>query len=272
MIKYPFRAGTTFTRVWEAGQSGPDVVLVHDAALRIDWWRSNIRELAESGLHVLCMDLPGHGFADKTPHADHTVARYTSFVADFIEGVGLHKPIIVGAGLGGHVAARLAVERPPLVAGLVLSAPTGIVPVGEASIAAITSTLDDTSTLGAQHRIDAMVERSGQFDDGWLEDEACINSSPGAADSFAVLSRYVQDRLDSDLVAERLNHEPTQAPIALLWGQHDRVLPVSLADEASDALGGRATIEIIGDAAHAPYAESPDQFNAAVVSFVKASL
>jgi pimeloyl-ACP methyl ester carboxylesterase len=47
-------------------------------------------------------------------------------------------------------------------------------------------------------------------------------------------------------------------PSALLWGRHDRMAPLSLAEAASTRLGWPA--HVVDHAAHVPHIEQPDEF------------
>jgi pimeloyl-ACP methyl ester carboxylesterase len=47
-------------------------------------------------------------------------------------------------------------------------------------------------------------------------------------------------------------------PTALVWGRHDRMVPLGLAEAASTRLGW--PLHVIDDAAHVPHMEQPDTF------------
>ena len=47
-------------------------------------------------------------------------------------------------------------------------------------------------------------------------------------------------------------------PAALLWGRHDRMTPLPLAEAASTRLGW--PLHVVDDAAHVPHIEQPDSF------------
>jgi pimeloyl-ACP methyl ester carboxylesterase len=47
-------------------------------------------------------------------------------------------------------------------------------------------------------------------------------------------------------------------PSALLWGRHDRMAPLSLAEAASTRLGW--PVYVVDQAAHVPHIEQPDDF------------
>ena len=53
-------------------------------------------------------------------------------------------------------------------------------------------------------------------------------------------------------------------PTDLLWGRHDRFVPLGLAEAASARLGW--PLHVIDDAGHAPHIERPDAFCARCVA------
>jgi pimeloyl-ACP methyl ester carboxylesterase len=50
----------------------------------------------------------------------------------------------------------------------------------------------------------------------------------------------------------------TGVPTALLWGRHDRMVPLAIAEAAATRHGW--PLHTIDDAAHAPHIEQPDAF------------
>jgi pimeloyl-ACP methyl ester carboxylesterase len=58
-------------------------------------------------------------------------------------------------------------------------------------------------------------------------------------------------------------------PTALLWGRHDRFVPVELGAAASTRLGWR--LEIIEDTGHVPHIEQPQAFLRAMQSTLDGS-
>jgi proline iminopeptidase len=61
-------------------------------------------------------------------------------------------------------------------------------------------------------------------------------------------------------------------PTLVVWGRHDGILPVALADDAYDRLGTPPSdkeVLIFEETAHSPMFEQPDAFDAAVIDFVE---
>ena len=102
----------------EVGDEGPVLILLHGIGASYLSWYPVVEALAEQH-RVLAVDLIGHGFTP--PHGRKaTVHRNAELVADFADVMSEHQVILVGNSMGGLVATLTAVNRPELVAGLVL--------------------------------------------------------------------------------------------------------------------------------------------------------
>ena len=115
------RGGATMNVVEEDGGSLP-VVLLHgyDISGGI-LWDGVISQLDER-YHAIRIDLPGFGMSDRLPEEGpgHTVASMAEVVAAVLKTDVGSPVVIVGVGLGGEVAAELAVTKPDLVRGIVM--------------------------------------------------------------------------------------------------------------------------------------------------------
>lgn len=115
------RGGTTINIVTEPGGPVPVVFLNgYDISGGV-LWDQVVQELG-GRYHAVRIDLPGFGMSDRLPTrgAQHTVASMTEVVAAAMESDLDLPAVVVGVGLGGEVAAELAVTKPALVRGIVL--------------------------------------------------------------------------------------------------------------------------------------------------------
>lgn len=98
------------------------VVLLHDFDVAGSvLWDSVADEIGE-GFQPVRVDLPGFGLSERLPGegAGHTVSSMAGVIATVIEERFDVPVVVAGVGLGGKVAAELAVTNPGLVRGLVL--------------------------------------------------------------------------------------------------------------------------------------------------------
>jgi pimeloyl-ACP methyl ester carboxylesterase len=102
----------------EVGEDGPVLILLHGIGASYLSWYPVVEALAEQH-RVLAVDLIGHGFTP--PHGRKaTVHRNAELVADFADIMSEQQVVLVGNSMGGLVAMLTAVNRPELVAGLIL--------------------------------------------------------------------------------------------------------------------------------------------------------
>lgn len=104
----------------EAGPpDAPTVVLLHGVGTTRWMWRTLVPALGED-LHVLTVDLPGHGASAGIPWT--TMADTVAAVAELIT-VGAHggTASVVGLSLGGYVGVELAASHPDLIPSAVVS-------------------------------------------------------------------------------------------------------------------------------------------------------
>lgn len=268
MISYPLAVGSSFTRILEAGSGSNAAVLVHGVGGNAARWRRNIDALAEAGLHVYALDLPGHGFAEKGPGRDYSVPAYAEFLKACLTELGLDRPALVGTSMGGHVSALVASEDPGRVRALVLVGGTGLVPMGEQRRAALRQRMVVTTREAIERRLQGLVFDPASVTDEWITEEFRINNSPGAAEAFAILARYFGERVDDDLVGERLARVADRLPVLLVWGAGDKQIPPEMGRAAASMLPG-SRLEIVERAAHSLYLEQPDVFNRVLLDFLR---
>lgn len=122
-----FRRGDKVTVITESGAGdGPVFVLVHGIGMGHRYWSDLADSLAREG-RVLALDLPGFGEAPE-PERPQTMSEAGAYLAELVEAEGLGGPdspvVLVGHSMGTQIVAETAVQRPELVASVVLIAPT----------------------------------------------------------------------------------------------------------------------------------------------------
>jgi 2-hydroxy-6-oxonona-2,4-dienedioate hydrolase len=271
MISYPLRIDNVDTRVIEAGASGEPIVLVHGTGGRADRWMRNIDAFAASGRHVYAFDLPGHGFASKGADLNCSVPGYCRFLGDFLDVMKIDKATIVGTSLGGHVVASYACQHPQRVRSLVLSGSMGLVALGAEMRARVEAGANNHSYEGVKAKLSRVIFDPALVTQDFIDEEFRINNSAGAKESFATLGRYIGQKLDDDVVGERLAKLSPSLPTLLLWAAEDKTVPLAVGVSAARLLPGSRLV-VLQKAAHTSYYERADDFNAVICDFLVGTL
>lgn len=248
-----------------AGRFAETLVLFHGLGTNGSIWSRSLPALSERRA-VAAPNLPGFGGSPPPPGTwtiEAAAERLAGALAESID-----PPFdLLGASLGGAVALTLAVRRPKLVRRLILQAPVGFRPVPGPLphlLAAAAPSYLALRRRGGLRLADRPAARrvllAGTVADGSrLDPEAArllLSSSAGAVS----LAPALREAAGADL-GGRL--ERLRAPLGLVWGGLDRVVPAHTAERIL-AIRPEAPLELIGDAGHVPHLEAPERFTAAV--------
>ena len=108
----------------EYGSGDQWVVLLHGLLMPRRMQQPLARAMAAHGLHVVTLDLLGHGRSDQP--ADPLVYSMTSFgeqVVALLDHLGAEQAVIGGTSLGANVSLEVAVIAPERVKGLIVEMP-----------------------------------------------------------------------------------------------------------------------------------------------------
>jgi pimeloyl-ACP methyl ester carboxylesterase len=266
-------------------QSTAPVVLVHGLGGSHLNWVQVAPALAESR-HVVAIDLAGFGL---TPGAgrDTGVRANAALLGRFVREVVGERAVLVGNSMGGMVSLLLADSEPEHVAGLVLvdpSIPTVVTNLDR--LVAFQFGLYATPLLGEQflvrmrrrftthERVTGTVQLC--FSDSSRADAAVIEAGasllayrdtlPRAEAEFLRAARSLltvlrRGRTYSDLIRS------VTAPVLLIHGEQDRLVPVEAARRVAAANPGWET-EWLPGVGHTPQLEVPDRLVERIVPWL----
>lgn len=224
--------GPIATHVVRRGASGPAVVLIHGLGSSTYTWRRNLNTLG-AGCRVFARDLKGVGRTARPRDGQYHPAAHVARVREFLDGMGLEKPILVGNPLGGAAALQRALENPGRVGGLVLvdAAPLGLgspSPPGRAGgprlnpilfQAMIARGLVERGLKASHHDPSIVTPEMVEADDR-------PTTLDGAAEAMAAM-------VSPPAGAEPRELPPLRSlaiPVLIVGGPHDRGVPVAVAD------------------------------------------
>jgi pimeloyl-ACP methyl ester carboxylesterase len=251
-------AGDVSTALLEGGAGSPLLLLHGGIECGGVYWAPVIPRLVEDH-RVVVPDAPGLGESEPLARLDdETFARW---LRTLIRLTCEARPTLVAHSLFGTLAARFAVAHGDSLLRLIVYAAPGVgpyrMPVG-LRIVAMRFALRPNERSGKRFERFALLdrERTRQRDPAWFDAFSAYALSRARTPHVKrTMSRLIkvgtQRAPDAELQRIRI-------PAALLWGRHDRMTPLPLAEAASTRLGW--SLHVVDEAAHVPHIEQPDGF------------
>jgi pimeloyl-ACP methyl ester carboxylesterase len=103
--------------------AGPPVVMIHGASSNLEVMRQPLGDRLARDHRVILIDRPGHGWSTRAREADSTPAIQGRMIDEALEKLGVGSAILVVHSWSGALGARMALDHPGRVAGLVMMAP-----------------------------------------------------------------------------------------------------------------------------------------------------
>jgi pimeloyl-ACP methyl ester carboxylesterase len=206
--------------------------------------------------------LPGFG-STGVDHLHEDVQKLVFFGWDFIDALGIERPILVGHSFGGMMAAEMAATEPSRVKKLVLIAPAGLYHK-DYPMLDVWATTPENLMKAAFH--DPNSDAAKAFATPPSDHQALVDAIVAQANALAMASRFLYPNGDRGL-SERLYR--IKAPTLLLWGESDRIVPPQHADEFKRLLTGATSVKIqrIAGAGHVMFPEQPETSVKAILEF-----
>lgn len=257
--------------------SGPALLLLHGLGCDHATWMPVIDGLARR-YTVIAPDLLGHGASDK-PRADYSVGGFANGMRDLLTVLGIDKATVVGHSFGGGVAMQFGYQFPERTERLVLVGSGGLGPEVSPAIRAITTTgfhqvMGLLTLPGIRHLGTGglrALSRTGVKGFRDFDEVASIYDSfrdPAARAAVRHVVRAVVDWQGQIVTMADRAYLTDAMPMCVIWGDHDRVIPVSHAERAAD-LAPNARIEILPNAGHFPHKDHPERFVKILHDFIR---
>lgn len=243
----------------ERGEGPALVFLPAGAHDRHDF--DQLRAALPEGMRTIALDWPGHG---ESP-AGRGRASAMAFADAAEELVGAVAPggaVLVGNSVGGFAAARLAIRRPELVAGLVLvdaggfAARTPLLRGFCASMSrpaflrrvypAFAKRYMRPRTAADRHALEAAV--------------ATTRAAPGLDAVAGLWGSFASPEHDLRRQAGSI-----AAPTLVVWGRHDPVIPLRVGRRLAASIPGAEMVVL--ETGHVPQTGDPEGLAAALVPF-----
>jgi pimeloyl-ACP methyl ester carboxylesterase len=102
---------------------GPPIVMIHGASSNLEVMRQPLGDRLAQNHRVILIDRPGHGWSTRALSRDSTPAIQGRMIEEAMQKLGVGPVILVVHSWSGALGARMALDYPALVAGLVMLAP-----------------------------------------------------------------------------------------------------------------------------------------------------
>jgi len=244
--------------------SGVPVIFIHAFPLNQTMWDDQVTEL-QTQCRAITLDLRGFGKSD-APQGPYSMDQMAGDVRDLMSALGIDRAILVGLSMGGYVSLAFYRRYPQSVMALVLADTRASADTPEARERRLKSAAkaekdgahaiaDDMvplllgpTTLGSRpsivERVRTMIE---------------ANSPVGIAGA----QRGMAERSDSTELLRGI-----ELPALVIVGSEDMLTPVTEAENLSTGIPG-AGLRVIERAGHLSNLERPEEFNAALIDFIK---
>jgi pimeloyl-ACP methyl ester carboxylesterase len=256
----------------EIGEGEP-ILFVHGLAGCWQNWLENLPHFGRTH-RAIALDLPGFG-ESPMPSWPIEMPAYGQLIHDFCEKLGIDRvAALVGNSMGGFVSTEATIEQPARFERLVLVSAAGI------SFADAADSLQGRLSLAAFELAMSFLS---------LPHRTWLTRRRGRRYAFANLVRY-PNRLRPELLAELVDpglrspgfpasirsiggydtrHRLTEIeiPTLVLWGMHDRIVPVEAAIGYHRLIPG-SRLELFERTGHLPQLERPARFNQLLDEFL----
>jgi pimeloyl-ACP methyl ester carboxylesterase len=101
----------------------PPIVMIHGASSNLEVMRYPLGEMLAARHRVILIDRPGHGWSSRLSEEAATPAAQGRMIEQALEKLGTGPVILVVHSWAGALGARMAIDYPERIAGLVMLAP-----------------------------------------------------------------------------------------------------------------------------------------------------
>jgi pimeloyl-ACP methyl ester carboxylesterase len=246
----------------EAG-SGPTVILLHGLGSSSQAWQLNIAPLAEK-FHVLVPDQIGFGKSAK-PLVNYRIRTYVDFLDQFCKQLKIARATLVGASMGGWIAAAFTAAYPDRVDKLVLVDAAGYAPPKTLDPKTFYS-LNPTTREGMKALV-AKVFYSKLFQTDDAIDVA-IATRLAAGDGYTINSITESVIRGEDFLDDTV--KTIKRPTLIIWGREDGLTPLTDGERFNKDIAGSKLV-VFDQCGHAPNFEKAAEFNVALMKFLTES-
>ena len=224
--------------------TGPVILLLHANYANLIDWKPWVETLSPN-YRIIRMDIPGHGLTEADPLNDYSMPRTVFLIERLISSLGIKQLSVVGASLGGTIGIHFTRNNPEIVDHLILLSPGALNPRvrGSNEPAKLPKAFNLMTQITPRLLVKGLL--TGGFGDPSNISEELITRwhdlllREGQRDAqMARMRQYVSGDIDQVI-------KQVKAPVLIMWGKKNKVVPVELAYEMKNLLVNSHSIEII---------------------------
>jgi pyruvate dehydrogenase E2 component (dihydrolipoamide acetyltransferase) len=248
--------GRKIRRLKAGPEEGTPILLLHGFGADMTTWMFNQAALAESR-PVHAIDLPGHGGSGKEI-SDGSVAGLAAAALDYMDAAGIGSAHLVGHSLGGAIAIWIAAKAPERVAAVTLIAPGGLGP--EIASEFIEGLIAESRPRKLRPVLEMLVADPSAVTADMVEEVLKFKRLDGAVAALrAIADANFSGGKQRGSLRDRL--AAIKAPVQVIWGDADRILP----SKHAEGLPAAVKVTRIEGAGHIPHMEKAAEVNSAIV-------
>jgi pyruvate dehydrogenase E2 component (dihydrolipoamide acetyltransferase) len=234
-------------RVLRQGTGNELVLLIHGFGGDLNNWLFVQGALAEKRA-TLAVDLPGHGASGKNLNGINNLDDVAAVLVELLDQLEIRRVHVVAHSLGAAIALALGRHHGKRVASMTLLSPAGLgtspSPAFIDGFIAARSRREMITILGM------LLADEGQVSRDMVNDVLKFKRLDGAEEALREFARFLS--LETRPASEAL--EGISAPIQVIWGASDRVIPFD-----SARLPDGLRLHVLDGAGHMPHVEKSTQ-------------
>jgi pimeloyl-ACP methyl ester carboxylesterase len=244
------------------------IVLIHGFLSSLFSFRHLVPLLKEE-YSVISVDLPPFGKSGKSSGYEYSYKNLSWTLTELLDQLDISQYTLIGHSMGGQIALNILYHFPGKAQKAVLLCSSGYLKPARRALM-LTSYLPFFHIYVKYHLGRSGVEnnlRNVVHDHSLIDDEMREGYLAPFMDNgiFKGLTRMIRDR-EGDLPPEAL--QQVQAPCLLVWGEHDKVVPLSVGKRLAKDLP-QSELVVLEDTGHLVPEERPEEVSRHIQQFIE---
>ena len=246
--------------------SGMPIVMLHGASSNLEAMRRPLGDLLAKDHRVILIDRPGHGWSTRMRRQDSTPEIQARMIDEALRKLGIDRAVFVVHSWSGALGARIALDHPGRVAGLVMLAPVthpwrgGVGRYNEIiATPVIGRLLAYTITLPMGYFVAEAGARSvflpQTMPDGFVQDSATpllLRPREFIANAYDLVT------LKEAVTAQAARYGEIKAPVTIIAGEPDKTVKTSIHARPFAAAVPNAKLIVLPELGHMVQNSVPD--------------